>query len=113
MMIIEEVVLNHLSDKLSVPVRMEEEPALTGAYVLIEKTGGSCSDHVKRATVAIQSYADRMIEAARLNEQVKDAMDALIVSDQVCRCSLNSDYNFTDTSRKKYRYQAVFDIVHY
>ena len=27
--------------------------------------------------------------------------------------NLNSDYNFTDTETKEYRYQAVFDINYY
>ena len=26
---------------------------------------------------------------------------------------LNSDYNFTDTAAKRYRYQAVFDVTYY
>ena len=32
---------------------------------------------------------------------------------EVASCRLNSDYNFTDTTKKQYRYQAVFDIVYY
>ena len=27
--------------------------------------------------------------------------------------ALNTDYNFTDTAQRRYRYQAVFDIIHY
>lgn len=54
-----------------------------------------------------------MYLAAELNEKVKSAMDEIVELDEVTRCELNSDYNYTDTSRKKYRYQAVFDITHY
>jgi hypothetical protein len=51
--------------------------------------------------------------AALLNEKVKEKMEKITELDDICKCDLNSDYNYTDTNRKKYRYQAVFDIVHY
>ena len=110
---IEQIILDYLAGKLSVSVRMEEEPDLPGSYVLVEKTGGGETNYIKRATVAIQSYAGSLYEAARLNEEVKDAMSGIAELDTVSKCSLNSDYNYTDTFRKKYRYQAVYDIVHY
>lgn len=110
---IEQTISEYLGEKLSAPVRMEEEPGLTDTYVLVEKTGGGETDHIKRATVAIQSYAGSLYKAAELNEEVKKAMESIVELDTVSRCSLNSDYNYTNTARKKYRYQAVYDIVHY
>ena len=52
-----------------------------------------------------------MYNAAKLNEEVKDAMEKIIEYTEISKCSLNSDYNFTDTKTKSYRYQAVFDLV--
>jgi hypothetical protein len=40
-------------------------------------------------------------------------MENAITLDDVTRSALNSDYNFTDTASKGYRYQAVFDVIHY
>ena len=37
----------------------------------------------------------------------------MVALDEVSKVSLNSDYNFTDAATKRYRYQAVFDIIHY
>jgi len=48
-----------------------------------------------------------------LNEAVKAAVEMLVELDDVSSVSLNSDYIYTDTESKKYRYQAVFDIKHY
>nr|DAF85653.1 MAG TPA: tail completion protein [Siphoviridae sp. ctYcY12] len=110
---IEQIILEYLSENLAVPVRLEEEPNLPSEYVLIEKTGSGETDHIKKATFAIQSYADSLYSAALLNESVKEAMKNIVELDEISKCSLNSDYNYTDTSKKKYRYQAVFDIVHY
>ena len=47
------------------------------------------------------------------NEIVKNAVENLIGLDEIRGISLNGDYNFTDTTTKEYRYQAVFDIGHY
>ena len=54
-----------------------------------------------------------MVDAASLNEEVKQAMDDLISLNEICRSQLNSDYNFTDRNKRIYRYQAVYDVTHY
>ena len=54
-----------------------------------------------------------MYEAAVLNERVKKAMDDIAVLSNVSKSELNSDYNFTDTTKKEYRYQAVYDITYF
>lgn len=110
---IEEIVQNYLSSKLQVAVRMEEETDLQAEYVLIEKTGGGGTSYIKRATLAIQSYAATRYKAAAINEEVKNAMENIVGLNEISKCTLNTDYDYTDTTRKKYRYQAVFDIVHY
>lgn len=110
---IEETVLDYLSENISLMVRMEEEPNMPDEYILIEKTGGGESNHIGRATIAIQSYAGSLYRAMQINEKVKEVMNDIAVLDKISRCTLNSDYNYTDTARRKYRYQAVFDIVHY
>ena len=79
---------------------------------MIEKTGGSRENFINSATIAIQSYAESLYKAAQLNDIVKDAMDHMAESTNIFKSSLNSDYNFTDTSTKKYRYQAVYDIYY-
>jgi len=54
-----------------------------------------------------------LYEAAELNEQIKAVMDQMPDTVDVGRVELNSDYNFTDTAAKRYRYQAVYDLTHY
>ncbi len=82
-------------------------------YVLFEKLGSSKSNYLTSATFAFQSYAESMYEVAKLNEELKQAVESLISLDGIGGVSLNSDYNFTDSQTKKYRYQAVFDIKYY
>ena len=109
---IEKTVLDYLSENLTVQIYAEKR-GQSGKYVIIEKVGGGETDHIKRASLAIQSYADSMFDAAELNEKVKEAMEGIIALPEVSSCKLDTDYNYTDTSTKKYRYQAVFDLVHY
>ena len=110
---IEIIILNHLSSKLTEVVDIEKPSAQTGSYVVFEKTSSSKSNHLKSATFAFQSYGKSLYEAAELNERVKNAVESLIELDEIRGVTLNSDYNFTDTTTKEYRYQAVFDIKHY
>lgn len=64
------------------------------------------------ATFALQSYADSMYEAALLNREVIEKTKNMITLDEIFKVKLNSDYNFTDPSTKKYRYQCIFDITY-
>lgn len=108
---IEQIVFLYLKEKMTVPVGMEyledkEE------YVLIEKIGTSSENHIHSATFAIQSYAGSIFRAAELNEEVKSAMDNLTDLKEISKSKLNSDYNYTDLTKKKYRYQAVYDVYY-
>ena len=110
---IEVTILNHLKDKLSVPVHLEKPEPVPPEYVLFEKTGSDRLNHLSASTLAFQSHSDSMYGASSLNEEVKQAVDSLIELDEIASIKLNTDYNFTDTTTKKYRYQAVYDIKHY
>lgn len=109
---IEIIVMDYLNKTLNVPAFMEKPEKEPERYVLLEKTGGSSENCINSATIAIQSYAGTLYGAADLNEEVKVAMDNIIALNEVMSSKLNSDYNFTDTTKKKYRYQAVYDLFY-
>lgn len=112
MTVIEEIVLDYLNDVLSVPAYTEKPEAPPERYVIIEKTGGSRENFINSTTLALQSHAESLFLAAELNEEVKNAMDNIIALDQIGSSKYNTDYNFTDTSKKGYRYQAIYDLVY-
>lgn len=91
--------------------RPEKEP--DRAYLIVEKTGSANENHLQDATVAISSYAPTLYEAAALNEEVKRVMLKITRLSEVSAVRLNSDYNFTSTAAKAYRYQAVFVLTYY
>ena len=110
---IELVVLNYLRSKgfrafMEIPENLPSYP-----FVTIEKTGSSKRDMIETSTFAIQSYGETMYDAAVLNSQIKKSMEKAVEVDDITKVTINSDYNYTDTDTKRYRYQAVFDITHY
>lgn len=122
---IEKIVLDYLNTSELVSVitgeELEEVPCYAerpekepdGRYIVIEKTGSENENHLQDATVAVSSYAKTLYEASELNEAVKHVMLHINTLPNVSAVRLNSDYNFTSTAAKAYRYQAVFVITYY
>ena len=104
---IELIIKKHLEKNLKVPVYLEKEENMPDSYVIFEKTSGGQKNQINSASFAFQSYAKSMYEAGKLTAVFK-----LQWSKEVGGVRLNSDYNFTDVTTKKYRYQAVFDITY-
>lgn len=109
---IEKIYLDYLTERLDVPVFMEEPTEDLTDYVLIEKVGSSEFNHVPTATLAFQSYGASLYDAAVLNDAVKSVVKHSTQLDQISSVRLNSDYNFTDPETKRYRYQALFVITY-
>ena len=110
---IEVIILNYLKTQLTEPVYLEKPANAPEKYVFFEKTGSGRSNRLSSSTFAFQSYAGSLFSTCELNEKVKRAVDNLINLDAIGKVKLNSDYNYTDTIAKNYRYQAVYDIYHY
>lgn len=109
---IAKTLLDYLDSNLDVPVVMEA-PEQTTDYVLIDQTGSSRTNHIITTTFAIQSYGSTLYDAMLLNDDVKEAMVGFAELDEITRVELQTDYNFTNTATKQYRWQAVYLITHY
>lgn len=116
---IETVLINFIESKfntpelLDVPVLMEVPETPPPAYVVLERTSGYRSNGLYYSTFAIKSYAPSLYMAAALDEIVCNVLINAVECDEIASSRLNSHYNYTDTTTKEYRYQAVFDFVHY
>lgn len=110
---IEKIVLDYLNAHAPVKCYMERPAKKPSKYILIEKTGSTRANKIVASTMAVQSYAPTLYEAAELNETVKALMDEIITLNEVSAVRLNTDYNFTNPADKQYRYQAVFVLTHF
>lgn len=110
---IEITILNYLEGKITdVPVSLEVPEKPPASYIVLRKTGSDDDNRILEATVAILSYAPSLYEAIVLNGRVKAAMDAMGPADGVFSAKLNTDYEYTDTTTKEYRYQAVYEVYY-
>lgn len=110
---IEKTVLDYLSGIVTCPVYVGAPSRQDGLYLTIEKTENTRYLYVEETTISIISWADSIYEAAKLSESVKAEMLKIADSEEtISSCELNSDYNFTDTTLKKYGYQALYNICH-
>ena len=111
---IETTLFDLLTTELSEPVHMEiPNPLPKDPFYLLEKTGGSRTNQICYATFALQSYGGSLVKAAEMNVAGIAAMLGAVALDSVSEVTLNSDYNFPDLTRKRNRYQAVFNVTHY
>lgn len=110
---IEKIVINYLGGKLSSPVYAGEPSRKEGSYITVEKTGTQRYLYAERSTLSVVSWADSILEAAKLNEEAKEQMLLLPENEEtVAECELSSDAFFSDTMLKKYGYQAFYEIDH-
>lgn len=109
---IELTVYNYLKSVLTCPVCVERREDIE-RYAYIEKTATNGKNRLYGCTIAVQSYGESFQEALELNEEVKQAMENIVELDEIAGCKLVTDYKFDDLTRKKHRYQALFDIAHY
>ena len=114
-MMIEVILIEYLTSALSLTDRVSAElpEDQTGYFVVVEKTGSRRVNRIDTATVAIQSYGATLLDAIKLNQDVKRAMEGLTARGDIGGCHLQTDYNFTNTAKKQFRYQAVYDITYY
>ena len=110
---IEVTIYNYLKDEMDVPVFLEQPDNAPESYIVLVKTSSNYENKLSSSTFAFQSYAPSLYGAAKLNDDLKKTMYNIVVLDEIAFVRLNSDYNFTDTTTKRYRYQAVFDFKHY
>ena len=110
---IEVIVLSFLSERLPVPVYPEFPTDPPERFVVLRKEDSGRENLLDSAMFVADSYAEPLLEAAKLNEQVKAALDALTQIDEVCSVNRGGDYPAFDTKNKRHRYQAVYNITHY
>lgn len=105
---IEKKIRDYLEEALDVPVLVEHRERDPYVFVIFEKTGGYIKNTIHHSTFAFQSYGRTLAEALELNNDLIDYM--MIFED--ANVKLNSNYNFTDISTKRYRYQAILELIY-
>lgn len=114
---IESIIIDYLTSALTdenrtVPVSGLVPSPMPAVFVTVEKIGSGEENRIRRATLAVQSWAETEAAAALLNERVIAAMYMAPALPEISSVQCETDYNFTDTTTKRARYQAVFRVVY-
>ena len=110
---IEIIIRSYLEKVLSVPVFMEFPEDPPDRFVVLKKGDTTRDNWLETAVFIPESYGTSMIDAAKLNLLVKDAMDSLTDLDDISASDLAADYPAFDEKNKRYRYQAVYNVTYY
>ena len=73
---IEQIVKDFLTARLGVPIKTEVPERPPGTFVVLERTDGEHSTGIKRCTLAVQSCAPTLLQAAQLDDRAIEAMEA-------------------------------------
>jgi hypothetical protein len=110
----EEFFIEYLNENMDGVQAYGDEPDPAPPFFLtVEQVGGGGENTLGRADIAVQSWAPTRAEAGQLNARVIAAMRAAAADPRISKCHLDTSYNFTDTTKKRPRYQAVFEVVHF
>ena len=71
---IEKMIIDYLNGVLPVAAYAEVPEKAPAEYVTVEKTGGGEQDKIKAATLAVQSHAQSLFDAASLSKLVCERM---------------------------------------
>jgi len=110
---IEKNVIKYLKSKLTVPVYMGEAPAKKPQeYVVLEVIDGGRVNYIDAVTFNIMSYSTTLLNAAELNQSVKEAMYNIVELDQVSSSKCGGGGQSIDTAIKGYAYECIFNLVY-
>ena len=112
---IEAIVIKYLKKRLPGESITAEVPrGVPERFITVERTGSrQLNTGLFESTVAVQSWELSKYKAAELSALVCDLMREIADYEPSVTKARGSDYDFTDTETKRYRYQAVFTLTHY
>lgn len=82
------------------------------AYCTVDRTGGTHTEHVDSATIAIDCIASSRYLASELAIDVDDAMESLVSMPRICRVDKQSIQNLSHIiDGMEGLYRCVYDVV--
>lgn len=109
-MIIEKIVLNYLKTELDVPVMVEQPTGQIGEYVVFQVTERGWENHIEAATIEFSSYGESKLDAAEVDEAVRNAMLDIVTLDEISASKFGGGRDDKDDELKRYRYRSYFNL---
>ena len=103
--------LDSVFEDTGVEVRMEMPEDISGSFIVISIVNRSSKDHVNNVTLEFSSYAPTKLEAARLDETVREAMDDISSLPDISG-HFGGGNDDIDSVIKKYRYRCYYNLYY-
>lgn len=110
---IETILKEVLETKTGEKVLLEEPGIINDRIILLERTSGGVEEHIRSAVIRIRCFEKSMYKACELCEMIRDIMLNYVDHPDISAIDLNQEYNYTDTTAKRYCYQLLFDVVYF
>lgn len=109
---IEVDVIKYLSKVLKVPVSAEKPTNKTKEYAVIKTIDRGRIDYIDAVTISVMSYADSLLNAAKLDAVVRGAMYNIVSLENISSCKLGGGSQSIDEKSKEYAYESIFNIIY-
>lgn len=113
---IENIILQYLSEILNVPVSLETPEENHDQYIVFEVVDREKENFIDAVTVEFNSYADTKYNAALLDKSVRKSIENMISISNITSVEIGSGRSSGDnydSELKKYRYRCYFNIYYY
>lgn len=109
---IETILRDYLVERADIecPVYLDIPDKPASEYVSIQKMDAGKSNQIKAATFSIKASSTSKLKTAELSEVVKEAMEELGAGGLVFSVEMGGESDDTDTTKKKYRYETIWNI---
>ena len=109
---IEKTVLNYLIETLETnDVYLELPDELPDTFVVFHVIDRGKTDQINAVTMEFFSYGKTKVEAAELDEKLREAMDNIIELPDIT-CHFGGGNDSPDTTIKRPRYRAYYNIFY-
>ena len=111
-MIIEAKIKDYLSSKIPYPVHTETPKSVEAQYVQFSIIDRGREDYIDAVTVEFYSYGASMVDAATVDEDLRNAMFDFIEEPDISHVDLGGGEYEYDTTLKKHAYRSYFNIFY-
>ena len=109
---IEKTVLDYLKEEMNTDdIYLELPNNLPASFVVFHIVGRGKEDQINAVTIEFYSYGVTKLDAARLDERLREAMDNIATLPDIS-CRFGGGNDSPDTSIKRQRYRAYYNLFY-
>lgn len=111
-MLIEKTIRDYLLETIkNVPIEVEEPEGET-KYIVFRVIDRNKTDLIDSVTVEFYSYGKSKFEAASLDNELRTAMENIVVLGSIYSSKLGGGNDDYDEDLKRYRYRSYFNLFY-